>query len=199
MTSIFSRYATPLISGLFIVSLVSGVALFFHFGSSYFHGMHEWLSLVLILPFVLHLWKNWRPFKTYFKRGPMAVSLIASLAAAMVFVVPVLTSDDGAGGSPQRVVFDVMQNGSVANLAPLFGHDAESMKTALAGKGLVVESADRTVREVAEASGKDTFNVRRVRFRRLRWTLSAFETCRHQTGSQINPVFPVSGYRQAPE
>lgn len=88
MPSIVSRNATPLISGLFIVSLVSGVALFFHFGSSYFHGMHEWLSVVLIVPFVLHLWKNWRPFANYFKRGPMAVSLVASLAAAMVFVVP---------------------------------------------------------------------------------------------------------------
>ena len=39
------------------------------------------------------------------------------------------------------------------------GHDAESMKTALAGKGLGVESADRTVREVAEASGQDAFKV----------------------------------------
>ena len=158
MPSIVSRYATPLISGLFFVSLVSGIALFFHFGSSYFHGMHEWLSVVLILPFVLHLWKNWRPFANYFKRGPMAVSLVASLAAALVFVVPVLTSD-GTGAPPQRIVFDVMQNGSIANLAPLFGHDGESMKTALAGKGLAVDSADRTVREVAEASGKDVFDV----------------------------------------
>jgi hypothetical protein len=62
MPSILSRYATPLITGLFIVSLVSGVALFFHLGSAWFHSMHEWLSMVLILPFVLHIWKNWRAF-----------------------------------------------------------------------------------------------------------------------------------------
>ncbi len=52
-----------------------------------------------------------------------------------------------------------MQNGSIANLAPLFGHDADSMKAALAGNGLAVDSADRTVREVAEATGKDAFDV----------------------------------------
>ncbi|MCB1455931.1 MAG: DUF4405 domain-containing protein, partial [Nitratireductor sp.] len=61
MPDLLSRYATPFISGLFLVSLISGIALFFHVGPSGFHGMHEWLSMVLIAPFVLHLWKNWKP------------------------------------------------------------------------------------------------------------------------------------------
>ncbi|MCE8421489.1 DUF4405 domain-containing protein, partial [Rhodovulum sulfidophilum] len=59
MSSYLGRYATPFITGLFIVSLVSGLALFLHVGPSGFHAMHEWLSLLLIVPFVLHLWKNW--------------------------------------------------------------------------------------------------------------------------------------------
>ena len=67
MSKILSKYATPFTTGLFLVSLISGIALFFHFGPSAFHGMHEWLSMVLILPFVLHIWKNWRPFVCYFK------------------------------------------------------------------------------------------------------------------------------------
>ncbi len=45
----FSRYATPFITGLFLVSLISGIALFFHVGPGGFHGMHEWLSMLLIL------------------------------------------------------------------------------------------------------------------------------------------------------
>lgn len=61
MKPLLLRYATPFISGLFLVSLISGIALFFHLGNATFRGMHEWLSMVLILPFVLHLWKNWRP------------------------------------------------------------------------------------------------------------------------------------------
>ncbi|HSO47757.1 MAG TPA: DUF4405 domain-containing protein [Rhizobiaceae bacterium] len=64
MPNLLMRYATPLTSGLFAVSLISGVALFFHLGQAAFHGMHEWLSMVLILPFALHLWKNWRSFLT---------------------------------------------------------------------------------------------------------------------------------------
>lgn len=62
MTGFLRRYATPFITSLFLVSLVSGIALFFHVGAGWFHEMHEWLSMVLILPFFLHVWKNWRPF-----------------------------------------------------------------------------------------------------------------------------------------
>ena len=87
MTSFLSRYATPLTTGLFLVSLISGIALFFHLGSRFFHGMHEWLSMVLIVPFVLHIWKNWRAFITYFKRPPMAIALALSIVATLALTV----------------------------------------------------------------------------------------------------------------
>ena len=74
MQTFINRYATPLVTGLFLVSLISGVALFLHWGSGWFHGMHEWLSMVLILAFVLHLWKNWRPMTAYLRRAPMALT-----------------------------------------------------------------------------------------------------------------------------
>ena len=52
MSSLLSRYATPLTTGLFLVSLVSGIALFFHLGAAAFHGMHEWLSMALMATLV---------------------------------------------------------------------------------------------------------------------------------------------------
>ncbi len=78
----FFRYGTPLTAGLFIVSAVSGVALYFGWSPGLFHEMHEVLSLVLLLPFVLHLWRNWRPFLNYFRHAAMPIALVASLAAA---------------------------------------------------------------------------------------------------------------------
>jgi len=63
MTNLLNRYATPFITGLFVASLVSGVALFAHIGTGAFRDMHEWLSIVLIVPFILHLWRNWKPMK----------------------------------------------------------------------------------------------------------------------------------------
>ncbi|MBZ0162326.1 MAG: DUF4405 domain-containing protein [Notoacmeibacter sp.] len=157
MPAFLSRYATPLITGLFVVSLVSGVALFFHIGTTAFRGMHEWLSLVLIAPFALHVWKNWRPFAGYFKRPPMMIALGISLATAVAFAVPAMT---GAGGtSPQRAIFQAFENGAVADLAPLFGHDGASLAAALKAQGLTVESPSQKVRDIADASGRSPFEV----------------------------------------
>lgn len=160
MPSILSRYATPLTTGLFVVSLVSGVALFFHHGSAYFHAMHEWLSMVLIAPFALHIWKNWRSFLTYFKRPAMAVSLAASLAMSLVFVVPVLTAAGGAGrGRPDTLVLNAVQKAPISAVAPVLGHDAESLAQTLRSKGFIVASTEQSLLDVAEASGKSARDV----------------------------------------
>lgn len=160
MPPILNRYSTPLMTGLFVVSLVSGVALFFHLGSAYFHSMHELLSMVLIAPFVLHLWKNWRAFANYFKRRPMAISLAASLAAAMVFVVPVLMAPAGGpSGRPEFAVLRAMQDAPIAAVAPVFGQDGESLADRLRAKGYAVASTDQSVNAIAEASGKSATEI----------------------------------------
>lgn len=159
MPSILSRYATPLTTGLFVVSLVSGVALFFHFGSAYFHSMHEWLSMVLIAPFVLHIWKNWRSFITYFKRPAMALSLVASLAVSMFFVVPVWNAVGGTGGRPDMAVLRAVQSAPITAVAPIFGHDAEGFAEALRARGFSVDSPEQSLNDVAEASGKSAREI----------------------------------------
>lgn len=164
MPTILSRYATPLMTGLFIVSLVSGVALFFHVGSAWFHSMHEILSMVLIAPFVLHLWKNWRPFLNYFKRRPMALSLAASTAAALVFVVPVMTaaSSGAPGGRPEFALLRAMQNAPLDTVAPIFGQDGNGLAEQLRAGGFMVASTTDTLDGIAKASGKSTTEIAAV-------------------------------------
>lgn len=160
MPTILSRYATPFITGLFLVSLVSGVALFFHFGSAYFHSMHEWLSIVLILPFVLHIWKNWRAFLNYFKRPAMAVASVASLAAALAFAVPTLTATGPSReGPPEFAAVRAMQNAPISALAPLYGQEGNDLAERLRERGYTVVSTDMTLNAVAEASGKSSREI----------------------------------------
>jgi ABC-type Fe3+ transport system permease subunit len=161
MSEIFNRYATPFTTGLFLVSLISGIALFFHVGGAAFHGMHEWLSMVLILPFVLHLWRNWWAFTAYLKQPPMAIALVASLVMALAFVIPTLGGDQHSG-PPQRVLFQAFENGTITQIAPLFGHTAESLTTVLKEAGYTVTSADQRIAEIAKASGKAPFDLVRV-------------------------------------
>lgn len=157
MNPVLSRWATPSITGLFVISLVSGIAIFFGVGRSIFTGMHEWLSMVLVVPFILHLWKNWRPFVSYLKRPPMAVASALSLAAALAFVVPAVVSPSGP--PPERAVIQLLPSRTVAQVAPLFGHTGETLGAALTAGGLIVASVDDTLDEVAQASGAATSKV----------------------------------------
>lgn len=153
MTKGLSLYATPFITGLFLVSLVSGIALFFHIGPSGFHGMHEWLSIVLILPFVLHLWKNWRPMTGYFRHSPMAVALIVSALAASAFLMPTggKTSD---GGQPQFQLAHLMLTQHLKYVAPAVGLTSDALTDQLTAAGYTVTDSAQALTEIAGTSGK---------------------------------------------
>ena len=138
MPSVLGRYATPFITGLFIVSLISGIALFFHIGPSGFHGMHEWLSMVLIVPCALHLWKNWRPFLNYFRRLPLGVALRAG----------------EAGGPPPFAFSHAILANPASDVAPLLGMTSDELCERLGAAGIVVADPARSVSEAIAASGK---------------------------------------------
>jgi hypothetical protein len=157
MKPIINRYATPFITGLFLVSLISGVALYFGIGQAYFHQMHEILSLVLILPFVLHLWKNWRPMTGYFKHRPFYIAAVISFVAAMAYVVPQIgATQTGRSGPPQFALANKMMNAPVSAVAPVLGLSAEDMVTKLSAAGYTVASAEDSLATVATASGAET-------------------------------------------
>ena len=153
MSRFFNTYATPLITGFFIVSLISGIALFFHIGPMAFHGIHEWLSMVLILAFALHLWKNWRPMAVYFKRAPMAISLAVAVAASALFFIPT----SGASGGPAAFGFaSTALKHSADEVAPLFDMTGEELRNKLTTAGYAFATPDQPLTDVATAAGKDS-------------------------------------------
>lgn len=159
MHNLLSRYATPFTTGLFLISLISGIALFFHVGTAAFREMHEWLSLVLILPFVLHVWKNWRPFLAYFKRLPMALSLGICLAAGLVFAWPALTGSASSAGNPAFAMINVVAAGTPGQVAPLLGKSEAEILDALKQDGFTAADGAKPLSEIATASGKDTMEL----------------------------------------
>lgn len=154
MIQLCNRYATPLLTGFFTVTLVTGTALFFHIGPQAFRGLHEWLSLALLLPFALHLWKNWRPMRAYFRHAPMAIALALTAAAALPFLLP--TGEGATAGGPPAFRFAATAlHNPVAEVAPLLGLDAQALTARLATEGYRFDRPDQPLDEVAVASGKD--------------------------------------------
>lgn len=152
------RYATPLTTGLFLVSLISGVALFFHLGSAYFHSMHEWLSMVLIAPFLLHLWRNWRGMMNYLRKPAFAISMAVSLAAALFFVLPA-TSGEGGGRPPVFALSQQVMQASVMEVAAVLDTTPEALRAKLADAGYAVDSDQQSLAEIASAAGRSTMDM----------------------------------------
>ena len=150
--NLMNKYATTFTTTLFLVSAVSGVFLFFHLYGSTFKAMHEWLSMVLLVPFVFHVAKNWRPFTTYFKRSGIYVAIAASLVASIAFGVA--TSSSAGGGSPVGQLFSAIERSTVTEVAPLFDKSPEDLAGYLRDNGYTVAAHEDTLQAIAQNSGR---------------------------------------------
>ncbi|MBK1637207.1 DUF4405 domain-containing protein [Rhodovulum adriaticum] len=156
MPTTLMRYATPTTIAFFLVSLITGIALFFHVGPSAFHGVHEWLSMVLILPFVLHVWRNWKPMTKYMTGKPLLVSAVVSVLASAIFFLPM----GGAGGGRPPVFAlsqQVLQH-TPAEVAPALGMTADALTAKLTAAGYTV-APDQSLNAIAQGSGKSMMDI----------------------------------------
>ncbi|AKR47813.1 MULTISPECIES: hypothetical protein [Acetobacter] len=155
MNIVIKKYSTPLITGLFIVSAVSGTALFFHWMPGMFHSMHTWLSMVLLLPFFMHMWRNWSQFLLYFRNKTMIFACMASLVAAGAFML----TTGHKGGNPAARVFPVLTHAPLIDLAPLLHVSPDELGARLTRDGYMVNSTSETLDEIASRSGKSASDV----------------------------------------
>ncbi|MEF2070720.1 DUF4405 domain-containing protein [Consotaella aegiceratis] len=151
MSTLINRFATPLTTGMFAVSTISGVALFFGWMPSAFHSMHVWLSMVLLVPFALHVWKNWRPLVGYAKKKTLYIPLILSLVVAAPFALANMSNS--RGGNPAFQAIPLMTQARLADLAPVLKTTPDALVANLEQRGYAVASTDETLASVANASG----------------------------------------------
>ena len=142
--------ATPFTAGLFLISAVSGVALFFHIGMGAFHEMHEWLSMLLLVPFGLHVWRNWGGMVRYFRNGALTIPLALTLLLASSFAVPAIMGTKD--GNPAAQALALIAEMKLKDLAPLLHRSTEELTIGLRNAGWVIKSDDLTVREIAQDS-----------------------------------------------
>ena len=155
---ILTRHATPFTASLFFVSAVSGVALFFHAAPGLFHEMHVWLSLVLLLPVALHVWRNWHSVMNYIRRRTLFIPLAISLAVAAVMALRSF-SGSGPGGGPGGRAMALVASQPLTTVASLAGITTDDLTQRLAAAGLEVTGPTETLRQISQRSGRDLFEV----------------------------------------
>ncbi|SJZ51935.1 DUF4405 domain-containing protein [Consotaella salsifontis] len=149
------RSATPFTVGLFLVSAISGTALFFGWAGRFFHEMHEVLSMILLIPIGLHLWRNWHAFANYFHGKWMPVALVLSLLAAGYYLLQPLPAGGGRGGNAAFALMRAAQSASVAELAPVVRLDAAEAVKRLDDAGYGPILADDSISTIAGRHGVD--------------------------------------------
>ncbi|MEI4485956.1 DUF4405 domain-containing protein [Frigidibacter sp. MR17.14] len=154
MRAFLFRYATPATLTFFLVSLITGIGLFFHIGPSGFRGSHEWLSLVLIAPFLAHLWRNWRPMLSYLRGPRLWITAAVTLVAMVPFFLPAQGTGGGRSGPPQFALAHRLMAAPLQDAAPALGLTPEALGTALAAAGYAPEPG-ASLSAIAAAAGKD--------------------------------------------
>lgn len=143
-------WATPLTIATTLVTLVTGVFLFFHWSPGLTRPAHEWIGMLMVGAVAAHMALNWRAFTTYFKR-PLGLGLIGLGAAAMVATVLVSAPAREGGPSGMRAAMQAMGNARIETLAALAGKDTDAVLASLGAAGIPAAEADT----LAALSGGD--------------------------------------------
>ncbi len=115
------EWATPVAAGAFLLSVVTGVLIFFHIDSGLNKFVHEWLSWVLLGAVALHLVANFGGFKRHLvtRRGQVLMGAFA-LIMALSFISPGGQESEPTFAPPIRALSAAPQSilTQVAKLSP---------------------------------------------------------------------------------
>lgn len=146
-------WTTPLIIASYLITGISGVMLFFHFGESLVKAAHEWLGMLFVLGAGLHISNHWRPFKRYFSKPLAATVMVGVLAAGGAFIVGAGTD---SGGSPVRAVMHSIEQAPLTLLAQLQQRDEAELVKRLEQAGYEVSDSGESVQSLAALNNRSS-------------------------------------------
>jgi len=138
---------TPAVVGLFLFIAISGLGLFFHVGSGFFHSAHEWLGLLFAAAALWHGLRYWKNIAGYWNKGVSRAVMTGMVALSLGFAgVSLATS--GQGGNPRQVL-QAMEHASLGNAALALGKSPTEAIALLKSKGIEA-SETQQISELAE-------------------------------------------------
>jgi hypothetical protein len=142
--SIKREWTTPITAGAFLLLAVTGVFMFFHAAPRLAKEAHEWLSWGFLAVVAVHLVVNFSAFKKYVlqRKGQLLLG---------VFILILLVCFSPLGGSsepPFAVPIRALAKAPLTVVAQVAESSPEQLIARLQKKGLVVQSAQQSVREL---------------------------------------------------
>lgn len=144
---------TPITAALFIIVAFTGILLLFHAGGGTTKEIHELLSVAFVIGAILHLALNWRIFACYLKK-PVTIGL--GVAVIAVLAATLGGGSEGAGGSPVKEMFGLVERAPLTHFAPLVGVQPTEAMAILQKEGLTVSGESQTIGDIARSNGRRT-------------------------------------------
>jgi hypothetical protein len=153
---------TPLIIASYLITGVSGVMLFFHFGEALIKEAHEWIGVLFVIGALLHIANHWMPFKRYFAK-PLARTVIVSvLAAGSAFMV---VSGSESDDNPVKAVMHSIEQAPLSLVAQLQQREEGELVRILENAGMRVTDSEESVQTLAAVNNRSSREVIPLLFR----------------------------------
>ncbi len=138
-------WITPITTGAFLLTAVTGVLLFFHADTGLNKDVHEWLSWVFLIGAILHLALNFAPFKKYLtqRKGQVLMGSFVLLLALSFFPI------GGEHHAPPFVPpIKALAQAPLTTLAQVAQTSPEQLREHLAGAGISVNSDQQSISDL---------------------------------------------------
>jgi hypothetical protein len=139
-------WITPITTGAFLLTAVTGILLFFHAATGLNKAVHEWLSWVFLAGAILHLALNFAPFKKYLTQRRAQVLMGSFVLLLALSFVPMGEEEHHA--PPFVPPIKALAQAPLTTLAQVARTSPEQLRERLADQGLAVTSDQQSISEL---------------------------------------------------
>jgi Icc-related predicted phosphoesterase len=151
------QWVTPCTIGAFILTALTGILLFFKVNPGLIKPAHEWLSWLLVISTLLHLFVNWRPSVHALSR-PVGKGI---LAVFLLFTCIAFLPLDGSRHKQHssKWLAEALIHAPLTTVAQLANHDADEMAEILSAQGIHLKNREQTIEEIAADNNKRSLEI----------------------------------------
>lgn len=146
------KIVTSMVIGLFLISSISGLVLFFDVSLGGVRATHEWLSILLFVMILAHAYTHKKVFLKYFTKTkfiPMVTGVILGLIVFLFSFKDKYAAEE---------IFNLTVNLSLSTVSEIFSLTPEEAKQSLEIKGFSV-SLEQTLVDISNENNKDIYDV----------------------------------------
>ena len=138
-------WITPITTGAFLLTAVTGILLFFHADTGLNKAVHEWLSWIFLLGALLHLILNFASFKKHLtqRKGQVLIGTFVLLLA-----LSFIPFEEEHHHSPFEPPIKALARTPLSTLAQVAGTSPDQLRNRLMSEGITVASYEQNLSEL---------------------------------------------------